>query len=74
MRLQYGDIKMVAGVPRTEEERRVRHASIYGGLPPAQRKGLGPNQDIQKVAEDLLPDPDMFPLPVPKFISKQIKK
>ena len=32
---------MPGGVPKTEEERKKTHEEIYGGEPPAVRKGLG---------------------------------
>ena len=67
------------GVPKTEKERAETHAATFGGLPPPFRLGLGPKSNNPGnneglVPEDLLPDPEMFPLPVPKAISKLFKK
>lgn len=67
---------MPMGVPRTKEERRERHARLFGGEPPLRRLGLGPKYEgLGEVFWDLLPTlPLEFGLlpPMPRFLARMV--
>lgn len=68
---------MPVGIPRTEEERRERHARLYGGEPPAQRLGLGPKgEDVREFIHEILPaNPNefgKFTLPIPRGLARRL--
>jgi len=69
---------MPLGRPYTEEERAARHAEFFGGPPPPERLGLGPEyESAAQILWDLLPN---LPLemgllpPMPRFVARQVYK
>ena len=72
---------MPFGIPRTDEERRIRHEDIYGPgtSPPRVRRGLGPStSNLSETIGSWMPSPikgpdGKFQLPLPKWATVRMR-